>query len=237
MSFPERHEALFSGEVSSEVSPAPKAEYLRRQLRSARQHPDALVRLETIKGAIQEAEGVDLTSELLEFLGDPDELVRVEVLQALEGNSEPQIVVHLLGLAVADPDWLARGWAVTCLSYAEYPWLNEFLWRVYKRDTSHFVKVRALGALVFRGVSEAAPLLMQYLASQNHRLVINAAQELAAGVGHLPQDLISQLLEQMRERLGYWRSHSAWAIVEALERSLDDVRKCLSKGERRETSE
>lgn len=222
---------------NKEVPSVSRGENLRHQLRSARQHPDALVRLETIKWAIQEAEGVDLTSELLEFLGDPDELVRVEVLQVLEGNSEPQVVVHLLGLAVADPDWLVRGWAVTCLSYAEYPWLNEFLWRVYKRDTSHFVKVRALGSLVYRGVSEAAPLLMQYLASQNHHLIINAAQELAAGVGHLPQDLISQLLESMRERLEYWRSRSAWAIVEAIERSLDDVRKCLSGDERGETIE
>lgn len=213
-------------------SPTSKAESLRRQLQEAWQHSDALARMEIIRQVVQEAGEFDLTPQLLEFLADPDELVRVEVLQALEGNCTPQVLVHLLGLSVADPDWLVRGWAVTCLSYAELPWLNEFLWRIYKRETSHFVKVRALGALVFRGVPEAVSVLMRYLAHRDHRLVINAAQELAAGTKHLPPNLVDQVLEQMRERLAYWRERSAWGIVEALERSLREIEECLSGAER-----
>lgn len=221
MSLEEQRETSFLGEVLG-ASPVPDIQRLREQLRVAHQISDALARLEALRRILQEGSSKisELTPQLLDFLKDPDELVRTEILQALEGNSDPQVLVHLLGLAVADPDWLVRGWAMTCLSYADYPWLNQFLWQVYKRETSHFVKVRALGALVFRGVQEAVPLLTQYLDSSYHLLVINAAQELGAAISQLPSAVVEEVCRKLHERLEYWRARSAWGIVEALERSL-----------------
>lgn len=220
----EQHESSFSEETLG-TSPAPDITSLRERLYHAQQVPDALERLEALKRILQEGRSrvSELTPQLLDFLKDPDELVRTEILHALEGNSEPQVLIHLLGLAVADPDWLVRGWAVTCLSYADYPWLNQFLWQVYKRETSHFVKVRALGALAFRGVQEAVPLLMHYLDSNYHLLVINAAQELGAAISQLPAAVVEEVRRKLQERLEYWQARSAWGIVEALEWSLQAV--------------
>lgn len=217
-----QHEPSLSGETLTALPASGTVANLRQQLSLAQQVPDALARLETLKRILQEARSKisELTPQLLDFLKDPDELVRTEILQALEGNSEPQVIVHLLGLAVADPNWLVRGWATTCLSHADLPWINQFLWQVYKRETSHFVKVRALGALVFRGVREAVPVLSRYLDSNHHLLVINAAQELEAAISQLPSEVVEEVRQKLQERLEHWRARSAWGIVEALERGL-----------------
>lgn len=215
-------ESFLSGETLTAFSAPGDVADLRQQLYLAQQAPDALARLEALKGILQVASSKipELTPQLLDFLNDPDELVRTEILQALEGNSEPQVLVHLLGLAVADPSWLVRGWATTCLSHADLPWITQFLWQVYKRETSHFVKVRALGALVFRGVREAVPVLSRYLDSNYHILVINAAQELESAISQLPTEVVEEVRQKLQERLEHWRARSAWGIVEALERGI-----------------
>lgn len=134
-----------------------------RLLQAARHFADALERCEAIKQVCAQFDGEALVEYLLPFLNDPNPLVRVNAIDALEGIPQPEIDVHLLGLAIADDDWLVRGWAVMALGSADYPWLEPFLWKVYRRDSSHYVKISALGALLAQGVGKAYPLLEKYL--------------------------------------------------------------------------
>jgi len=108
-------------------------------------------------------------------------------------------------LAIADDDWLVRGWAVMALGSADYPWLKSFLWKVYRRDSSHYVKIDALGALLAQGVDEAYPLLEKYLFSSHYLFVINAAHALQDSVDVLERETLEVLEGVLRERLAHWR--------------------------------
>jgi HEAT repeat protein len=190
-------------------------------LHAALSYPDAMDRLETLKQIIEQFNTDALVEELLLFLADPDPLVRCEAVEALEEAARPEVHLHLAGLAIADPDWLVRGWALGGLKDAPYTWVNSFLWTVYRRDRSHFVKISALGTLLYRGVQEAYPLLVEYLFSAHYRFVIQTANALAHAIEQLSPDTLASLREIIQERLQAWRS--AAAVVEALENCLSDI--------------
>ena len=194
-----------------------------RLLQAARHFADALERYEAIEQVCTQFDCEALVEYLLPFLNDPDPLVRVETIDSLEGIPQPQIDVHLLGLAIADDDWLVRGWAVMALGSADYPWLESFLWKVYRRDSSHYVKIQALGALLAQGVDEAYPLLEKYLFSSHYLFVINAAHALADSVDVLERETLEALEGVLRERLAHWRGVAS--VVEALESCLEAVQR------------
>ncbi len=203
-------------------------EAAKRALREALSYPDALDRLDTLKQTVEQVSVEALLDELLPFLSDPDPLVRCEAVEALAEVARPEVQLHLTGLAIADPDWLVRGWALAGLEDVPYPWVNSFLWTVYRRDRAHFVKISALGTLLYRGVQEAYPLLVEYLFSTHYRLVIQAANSLAYAVEQVSPDALASLQETLRERLEAWRS--AAAVVEALENCLAEVEAQLAGG-------
>ena len=57
-----------------------------------------LERWEAIKQVCAQFNSEDLVEYLLPFLGDPEPLVRVDAIDALEGIPQPQIDDHLLGV-------------------------------------------------------------------------------------------------------------------------------------------
>ena len=203
---------------------APKLETLedaQRFLQEALHFADALERWEAIEQVCTQFDCEALVEYLLPFLNDPDPLVRVNAIDALESIPQPQIDVHLLGLAIADDDWLARGWAVMALGSTDYPWLEPFPWKVYRRDPSHYVKISALGALLAHSVNEAYPLLEGYLFSPHYLFVIKAAHALEDSVDVLEREMLEALEGVLRERLVHWRSVAS--VVEALEPCLEAV--------------
>lgn len=198
-----------------------------RFLQAARHFTEALERWEAIEQVCAQFDGEALVEYLLPFLNDPDPLVRVNAIDALEGIPQPEIDVHLSGLAIADDDWLVRGWAVMALGSADYPWLESFLWKVYRRDSSHYVKISALGALLAQGVGKAYPLLEKYLFSSHYLFVINAAHALQDSVDVLERATLEALEGVLRERLAHWRGVAS--VVEALEPCLEAVRARLEE--------
>lgn len=198
-----------------------------RFLQAARHFADALERWEAIKQVCAQFDGEALVEYLLPFLNDSDPLVRVNAIDALEGIPQPEIDVHLLGLAIADDDWLVRGWAVMALGSADYPWLEPFLWKVYRRDSSHYVKISALGALLAQGVGKAYPLLEKYLFSSHYLFVINTAHALQDSVDVLERATLEALEGVLRELLAHWRGVAS--VVEALEPCLEAVRARLQE--------
>jgi len=215
---------------SASPATAPALETLedaQRFLQAARHFADALERCEAIEQVCTQFDCEALVEYLLPFLNDPDPLVRVETIDALEGIPQPEIDVHLLGLAIADDDWLVRGWAVMALGSADYPWLESFLWKVYRRDSSHYVKIKALGALLAHGVDEAYPLLEKYLLSPHYLFVINAARALEDSIDVLERETLEALEGVLRERLAHWRGVAS--VVEALEPCLEAVRARLQE--------
>jgi len=208
---------------------APKLETLedaQRFLQEVLHFADELERWEAIEQVCAQFDCEALVEYLLPFLNDPHPLVRVNAIDALEGIPQLQIDVHLLGLAIADDDWLVRGWAVMALGSTDYPWLEPFLWKVYHRDPSHYVKISALGALLAHGVSEAYPLLERYLFSPHYLFVIKAAHALEDSVDVLEREMLEALEGVLRERLAHW---SAASVVEALEPCLKAVRARLEE--------
>ena len=201
---------------SASPATAPALETLedaQRFLQEALHFADALERWEAIEQVCTQFDCEALVEYLLPFLNDPDPLVRVNAIDAID--------VHLLGLAIADDDWLVRGWAVMALGSTDYPWLEPFLWKVYRRDPSHYVKISALGALLAHGVNEAYPLLEGYLFSPHYLFVIKAAHALEDSVDVLEREMLEALEGVLRERLVHWRSVAS--VVEALEPCLEAV--------------
>ena len=204
------------GAPSASPATAPALETLedaQRFLQEALHFADALERWEAIEQVCTQFDCEALVEYLLPFLNDPDPLVRVNAIDAID--------VHLLGLAIADDDWLVRGWAVMALGSTDYPWLEPFLWKVYRRDPSHYVKISALGALLAHGVNEAYPLLEGYLFSPHYLFVIKAAHALEDSVDVLEREMLEALEGVLRERLVHWRSVAS--VVEALEPCLEAV--------------
>jgi len=212
----ERLEKTQHDAPSASPATAPALETLedaQRFLQEALHFADALERWEAIEQVCTQFDCEALVEYLLPFLNDPDPLVRVNAIDAID--------VHLLGLAIADDDWLVRGWAVMALGSTDYPWLEPFLWKVYRRDPSHYVKISALGALLAHGVNEAYPLLEGYLFSPHYLFVIKAAHALEDSVDVLEREMLEALEGVLRERLVHWRSVAS--VVEALEPCLEAV--------------
>jgi len=163
-----------------------------------------------------------LTAELLPFLSDAEPLVRVCTLEALMGNTAHEVMTHALGLAVADPDPLVRGYALKNLTCAQYPWLKAFLWKVYRNDRSHYVKIHALSGLLQHGETQVYRKLIEYLQARWHILVINAAQELTLGADRLNPDERAAVVQAMRQRLNDLPEPPV-SVVEVLEECLTNL--------------
>ncbi|MCS6918462.1 MAG: HEAT repeat domain-containing protein [Fimbriimonadales bacterium] len=191
-------------------------ESARALLQAAAQHPDALFRSEALAAIDESGYAQQLTAELLPFLSDTEPLVRVGALEALMFNTEPQVMAHLLGLAIADPEPLVRGYALTNLAYADYSWLKAFLWKAYRNDRSHYVKIRALGGLLRLGETQVYKKLMEYLHVRWHILIINAAQELTLGAARLSPSERTEATQAMR-RLLHKTPPPPVSVAEALE--------------------
>ena len=97
----ERLEKTQHGAPSASPATAPALETLedaQRFLQEARHFADELERWEAIQQVCAQFDSEALVEYLLPFLGDPEPLVRVNAIDALEGIPQPEIDVHLLGV-------------------------------------------------------------------------------------------------------------------------------------------
>lgn len=192
----------------------------RALLLEALQHPDALFRCEAIEAVEKSGYAPELSAELLSFLSDADPLTRVCALEALMFNTAPEVITHTLGLAVADPDPLVRGYALTNLAYTNYPWLKAFLWKVYRTDRSHYVKIHALSGLLQHGEAQVYKKLIEYLQARGHLLVINAAQELTLRADRLSPEARAEVVQAMRRCL---ETQPPVSVAEVLEECIAEL--------------
>jgi len=97
----ERLEETQHGNPPAFPATAPALETLedaQRFLQEAIHFTDEIERREAIKQVCARFDCEDLVEYLLPFLGDPEPLVQVNAIDALEGIPQPQIDVHLLGV-------------------------------------------------------------------------------------------------------------------------------------------
>jgi len=112
--------------------------------------------------------------EIMEFLEDPDPIVRVDAVEALEGVKDPYVLLRLVVLALTDPSWLVRGWSTAALGESGEEKLKPVLGKIVRTDRSAFVCLNGWYALVWLGEDAAYSQVLRFLDHTHYRIRVAA---------------------------------------------------------------
>jgi len=182
-----------------------KGEVVPRLLRLLRDE-DWWVR-ERVMDALAEMSGVAITKSLVEYLGDPSDVVRRYAVQALARLNDPKALGALVRTAMNDEDWWVRETAIESIGKLKderaTPYLVDIMSRQEDMQLACVLALRALGAataarhvdsLVCSPSADVRLAVLQTIAEANnpaHILAVQACEQDPDGrVSQAARDLL-----------------------------------------------
>ena len=127
-----------------------------------------------LQRAVEQNLAYECRYEMVEFLEDPDPIIRADAIEALMGVKDPYVLLRLIVLALTDPSWLVRGWATAALGESGEEMLSPILGKIVRSDRSAFVRLNGWYALVWLGKDTAYNHVLQFLEHPYYRIRVAA---------------------------------------------------------------
>lgn len=175
-------------------------EQVHQAIERAKMSEDSDIKVSLLNQLMEHTHFSEYGDAVIDFLSDPDPVVRVHAVEYLMGSSNPNHLLRLLVCAFSDPDWLVRGWAVSALGCSGERALVPALERIAHTDRSLFVQLNSWGALLKLGKSEALEPLLSFLQAKHYRLRIVAChliEEVRDMIDDRDQALVIKLLSRL----------------------------------------
>lgn len=176
---------------------------------------------------------------IVEFLEDPDPIVRVDAIEALAEAKDSHVLLHLTVSALTDRSWLVRGWAAAALGESGEEILMPILDKIVRTDRSAFVRLNGWYALVWLGENTAYSQLLQFLNHPHYRIRLAACNLILNLIdfNKLSKRQIIKTLDLFREliaREDVYSVHDAMGrcihTIENLQRKLEPKRSQEKRG-------
>lgn len=140
----------------------------------AKNSDSSILKSAALQRVAEQGIAIECWNKIVEFLEDPDPIVRVEAIEALEEVRDPNVLLRLMVSALADRSWLVRGWATAALGESGEEILKPLLEKIVRTDRSAFVRLNGWYALVWLGDEEAYNQMLRFLKHPHYRLRIAA---------------------------------------------------------------
>jgi twitching motility protein PilT len=212
-------------EVARRVSD--KGEIIPRLLRLLRDE-DWWVR-EQVMDALAEMSNTAITRHVVEYLGDPSDVVRRYAVRALQRLNDPRALGALVRTAMNDGDWWVRETAIEAIGLLKderaVPYLVDILGKQEDMQIACILALRTIGAktaaqqvsrLVSSPSADVRLAVIQTLAEADEPAHVMAAQE-------CEQDPDGRVRQAVKELLARWN------IAEAASLSADKAAQLLDK--------
>lgn len=196
------------------------SEQVHQAIACAKMSEDPDVRLSILEQLTEHTSVSNYGDAVIDFLSDPDSMVRVHTIEYLMGSPNPNHLLHLLVCAYSDSDWLVRGWAVSALGCSGERALVRALEKIVHTDRSLFVQLNSWGALLRLGKSEALEPLLSFLQAKHYRLRIATCHLLEEARDVLNDSDKGILIKLLRRLIEGERWLSVQHAMEKLYRSL-----------------
>jgi twitching motility protein PilT len=204
-----------------------KGEMIPRVLRLLRDE-DWWVR-ERVMDALAEMSSTAVTRHVVEYLGDPSDVVRRYAVRALQRINDPRALGALVRTAMNDEDWWVRETAIEAIGHLKderaLPYLAEIL---SKQEDVHLACILAMRAIDPR---KAAPMVARLVSSPSADVRLAVIQLFAEA-----NDPALAMVAQEREQDPDGRVQAAvkellarWNIAEAAQIATDKAAQLLDK--------